>query len=549
MSRDLHGLKTIIGATTFTQRGGTALQNLTSGGTQRNVVTQNPPAGGGQNPTAGGTQRATGGATGGGVSFKQAVDSVLNNKPSKQSVVSPSSNDAGVSNAKAIADKARADAAKAAGQAKAAAAKAKAKEKMSSDASHMSSKATATASKLSRKYPRESRKLARLSASVQKKATTKLQGDPLNTILGELLGLDMTMQALDFNEQAVQQAMAWWNNYVTAINADIVCGDVMAVLDPLIDQLTKINQVEIAGLGKNIVARCQSIINTFNPDAESPDLSVGAAVQVIQSDANKWITQAQGAIASGGTGVDALANAQAVQAAQALLSTIQGLVQQLTMFGNTTLAQTGQGLVTQLQAIIANPNDPNLPTTFAQVQNAAATFQQQAQEAMLASPDGPTSPFGGGAPAGGGGGDGGFGGGSSEGGGFEEEGYAEEGGGEGYAEEEAPTEEAPMDTESFEETANANTVEQGDPNDPFANIVGELTGRRRRLQRQYQLMGVSGQKKPEKKQESSGSKFVDYFHKPLWTGSPVKIWQAAVGAGVTITLGGALLAFLRGRKN
>lgn len=45
--------------------------------------------------------------------------------------------------------------------------------------------------------------------------------------------------------------------------------------------------------------------------------------------------------------------------------------------------------------------------------------------------------------------------------------------------------------------------------------------------------------------EPAASPWLTYFRKPVWTGSPIKIWQATVGAAVAVVLSSALLAFRR----
>jgi len=78
-----------------------------------------------------------------------------------------------------------------------------------------------------------------------------------------------------------------------------------------------------------------------------------------------------------------------------------------------------------------------------------------------------------------------------------------------------------------------------DPNDPYATIMGELTGHRNKRKRA--LVGQTTA-------PATTAPSAPFLSMPLWTGSPVRVWQAMIGAGVAVALSTVLLVATRKRK-
>ncbi|MES2179842.1 MAG: hypothetical protein V4550_18420 [Gemmatimonadota bacterium] len=241
------------------------------------------------------------------------------------------------------------------------------------------------------------------------------------------------------------------------------------------------------------------------------------------------------------------------------------------------LVQQGQLIMQRCQnAIAADPTDSSIIATVNGIQADANAWLAQVH-AAIAAPSTPPSSLdsgatGGGSSSGGGGGGGGGdegGGGEDTGGGGDEDGGEQGGGGTGeggapsdagdssYTNEYEEAEESADDTSSFEESADESDAEDASEvdetgekkrpeDDIFSDIVGELLGRPR-----LRVLGANTQVIPSASTASTATakaSWLDYFHKPLWTGSPVQIWQAGVGAGAAIAVSSVLLAVFRRRR-
>lgn len=406
-----------------------------------------------------------------------------------------------------------------------------AKARRQNDAAQAAHKLNAAANKT--KKSKRANKLRNIAKIVTQRA--QVAGDPFSSILGELIGPDLTTLAMSDEE---------WFNYIANVDAVVICTDIANAADALVAQLNTAKLVDLASVGARIVVDCDDIIDNFDPDK-----NVGARVRTIAASASSWTAQAQAALTAPTT--------------TAPVDPVQEPAGDTTDGGGGAPDGGGGGAP-----------DGGEEQTFEQV-----------DAPDEAAPDESMPPVAQGLEFGGGGGSGSLNEDGGEGGGETEEtveetapGYVDEATvkavqealiAKGYDLGETAADGVYNEVTAFavsqlqtaEGLAETGVIDDdvlaalGVPipvppappateGDLFSAIVGELEGRK--------VIGTAV-KVPVRITKKAvvpakPSAFKNWLTKPMWTGSKVLIWHGTVGAGAAITLSGVLLAVLRRKR-